>query len=108
MKTWKATYTNPETGNTNTYILTDEELIFMDDIVYVDEETKERVYDPRKMASMMRMIYGAKTLLNGVPLDNYTRIIPCKCIWAHDMNKGYDTLKRTFISNSLGTEYYAE
>jgi hypothetical protein len=106
MKTWKATYTNPETGNTNTYILTDEELIFMDDIVYVDEETMEKVYDPKKIASLNR-VYDNQDLLNGIPLDNYTRIIPCKCVWAHDMNKGYDTLKRTFISNSLGTEYYA-
>lgn len=108
MKTWKATYTNPETGNTNTYLLTDETPAFSDDIVYVDKETKERVYDPTKMASMVRTLYGTKISLNGVPLDNYTHIIPCKCIWVHDMNKGYDTLRRVFISHSMDTEYYAE
>lgn len=109
MKTWKATYTNPETGNTNTYILIDEELVFGDDMVYVDEETKERVYDPGKMANMVRTLYGTKISLNGFPLDNYnTHIIPCKCIWVHDMNKGYDTLRRVFISHFMDTEYYAE
>lgn len=101
MKTWMATYTNPETGYTNTYLLTDEELVFMDDVVYVDKETKQKVYDPTKIAS------APETL--GVEFSEYTRLTQCKCLWMYqaDANKGYDTLRRVYISNYLQTEFYS-
>lgn len=100
MRTWMATYTNPETGNTNTYLLTDEELVFMDDVVYVDEETKQKVYDPTKIASITMNIDGK--------LSQYTRLAQCKCLWMYDANRGYDTLRRVYISNYLQTEFYSE
>ena len=99
MKTWMATYTNPETGNTNMYLLTDEELVFMDDVVYVDEETKQKVYDPTKI--------GSTPVEYSMEFSEYTRLAQCKCLWMYDANRGYDTLRRVYISNYLQTEFYS-
>ena len=75
---WIATYKNPKMGETNTYLLSDESLVFMDDIVYVDRDDNTKVINP--------------TRFGGV--DNARAV---KCLWLHDANKGHDTLRRTWI-----------
>jgi hypothetical protein len=75
---WLARYKNPKMGEINTYLVTDEFLSFMDDIVYVDRDDNTKVIDPKR--------------LGGV--DNARAV---KCLWLHDMNKGHDTLRRNFI-----------
>lgn len=78
MRKWLAKYINPKMGETNVYLITDETLVFMDDIVYVERHNQTEVIDPKRP--------------HGV--DN---AIPRKCIWLHDNNKGHDTLRRTYI-----------
>jgi hypothetical protein len=75
---WVATYKNPKMGETNTYLVTDEVLLFMDDVVYVDKNDNTKVIDPKRF-------------------DSVGNTIPVKCLWLHDMNKGHDTLRRTWL-----------
>jgi hypothetical protein len=75
---WLATYKNPKMGETNTYLVTDEVLLSMDDIVYLDRDDNTKVIDPTRWGG----------------IDNAR---PVKCLWLHDMNKGHDTLRRTWL-----------
>ncbi len=65
-------------GETNTYLVTDEVLLSMDDIVYLDRDDNTKVIDPTRWGG----------------IDNAR---PVKCLWLHDMNKGHDTLRRTWL-----------
>ena len=81
-KRWIATYKNPKMGETNAYLVSDEPLVFMDDIVYVERNDRTQVIDPKRSGG----------------IDN---AVPLKCIWLHDANKGHDTLRRTWVSDKF-------
>lgn len=80
-KFWLAKYLNPKTKESNFYLLSNEPLKIGDDFVYVDGDDYTKILDPK---------------------INHFGIMPLKCVWLFDGNKGHDTFRRTFIySNSI-------
>jgi len=77
---WLAKHTNPKTGRTNYYILTNEPLKFRDDIVYVESSNETEVINPKRS-------------------EGLHDTIPRRCIWLYDNNKKHDTLKRVYITH---------
>lgn len=78
-KFWVATYLNPKTNETNTYLLSDEPLESMDDCLYVERTDHTKVIDPKRYGGVFDAVCF-------------------KCVWMHDANKGHDTFRRVWIS----------
>lgn len=74
-------------GGTNIYLVSDEELMFMDDTVWVAESDETQVLDPTKIHFHWE--------------HGYENAKEVKVLWMFDANRGHDTFRRTFTGGGI-------
>lgn len=74
-------------GRTNIYLVSDEEPVFMDNVVLVAESDETQVLDPTKMHFHWEHEYKNPKVV--------------KVLWMFDANRGHDTFRRRFIGGGL-------